>query len=472
MLNAGSRGGFTERMAEPDTSNSGLHQQDMDRVRAHLAAILGRAEFSGSPQLSAILAYVVERKLEGATDRIKAYSIATEALGRPASFDPQSDPIIRVQVRRLRQALESYYLGAGASDPVRIALPVGSYVPDITIASPPVSTASDPADPEPPRPAPLLPVTALPSARRPSRFAVVALAVALVALLGSLLANLPLIRAAWEDYAWQQPEVDPNPLGMPALVVRIVGERQIPGWFSPQLFAKGLETDLSKFDEFVVMAPMRNRPLADTDYRLDLVFTGTTAAVLGTARLTRGNSGQILWSNRFTVPEDSIDAYELIDPVRRLASTLGQPYGVLYGHVLADPKRSPDQVCLLSGYEWFQTPVKEEIEPIRQCLESVLERKPGNHVAYMMLAYIHVARFRWGTGDGPVTELTKALAMARRATSLRPDSAGVHQAMMEVQWAREKFDLAEEAGRRAVALNTNSSDVVADLGCRLIYSGK
>lgn len=438
-----------------------------DLVRGHLARILAHPEFTASPQLAAFLAYVVERRLEGAEDRIKAYSIATEALGRPASFDPQSDPIVRVQARRLRQALQSYYLAADPGDPLRITLPVGSYVPEITSGVPVAAEDGVPAgSPElplpPPRPAP----------RRSSRFAGAALAVALLALLVSLWANLPLIRTSWEQYVWHQPEADPNPLGMPALVVRIASERQIPGWFSPQLFAKGLETNLAKFDEFVVMAPVRNRPLADTDYRLDLIFTGTTSAVLGSARLMRGNAGQILWNNRFTVPEDSIDAYELIDPVRRLASTLGQPYGVLYAHVLGDPLRNPDQACLLSGYEWFQNPAKDGIEPVRRCLEDVLARKPGNHVAYMMLAYIHVARFRWGTGEGAVTELTRALNMAKRAQSLRPDSAGVHQAMMEVQWAREKFDLAEEAGRKAVSLNPNSSDVVADLGCRLIYSGK
>jgi hypothetical protein len=445
-------------MAGGGGKQDGAGKPDADWVRAHLKHVLAFGEFAAAPQLSAFLNYIVERKLEGAEDRIKAYTIATEALGRPASFDPQSDPIVRVQARRLRQALLAYYAQPDADDTLRIVLPVGGYVPELKSYVATIRHGGDRVDAH--------------GAVPVSRFAYATLAVALLALTITVWSNVGVLRASWEDFTWNQPETEANPLGMPALVVTVASERQIPGWFSPQLFAKGVESNLSKFDEFAVLAPVKNRPLADTDYRLDLVFTGSPSAVLGTARLMRGSSGEIVWANRFTVPEDSIDSYEVIDPVRRLSATLGQPYGVLYSQVLADPARNADQVCLLSGYEWFQVPAKDSIEPIRLCLLDILKRKPGNHVAHMMLAYVHVARFRWGVGEGAATELAQAFNMAKRAIALRPESAGTHQAMMEVQWAREKFDLAEEAGRSAVALNPNSSDVIADFGCRLIYKGK
>jgi adenylate cyclase len=297
---------------------------------------------------------------------------------------------------------------------------------------------------------------------------------AIVILLGgiALWKLAPPLKPELDSYFWERPPTEANPLGMPAIVVSVASERQMPGWFSPELFAKGLEANLSRFDEFVVMAPVENQPLADTDYRLDLTFSGAPSAVIGTVRLVRGLSGQIVWSNRFTIPEDSIDSYELLDASRKLASTIGQPYGVLYSQVLSDTRRTADQACLLSGYEWFQVPSRDKIEPIRKCLTDMIERKPGNHVAYMMLAYVHVALFRTGQGGSAEEELANALTMARRAVALRPESAGTRQAMMEVQWARGKFDLAEEEGRKAVALNPNSSDVLADFGCRLIYEGK
>lgn len=86
-----------------------------------------------SPQLMRFLDYIVQRRLEGATQSIKAYSIAVDVLGRPSDFDPQSDPIVRVQARRLRTLLSQYYGGPGATEPLRIDLPVGRYVPEFIV---------------------------------------------------------------------------------------------------------------------------------------------------------------------------------------------------------------------------------------------------------------------------------------------------------------------------------------------------
>lgn len=61
--------------------------------------------------------------------RLKAYTIATGALGRDKDFDPQIDPIVRVEAVRLRGALKHYYTNDGRNNPLIIALPRGSYVP-------------------------------------------------------------------------------------------------------------------------------------------------------------------------------------------------------------------------------------------------------------------------------------------------------------------------------------------------------
>lgn len=85
--------------------------------------------FSRSPQLGAFLCFVVEAVLRGKGDRIKAYTIGVEVMRRDVKFDPQIDPIVRVEATRLRRAIERYYGGPGADDPVIIDLPRGSYVP-------------------------------------------------------------------------------------------------------------------------------------------------------------------------------------------------------------------------------------------------------------------------------------------------------------------------------------------------------
>jgi hypothetical protein len=85
----------------------------------------------GSPRLVAFLRYVVEQTLAGKADAIKSYTVAVEALGRKPSFDPQADPIVRVEAGRLRRALAHYYELDGRDDPVVITLPRGSYVPHV-----------------------------------------------------------------------------------------------------------------------------------------------------------------------------------------------------------------------------------------------------------------------------------------------------------------------------------------------------
>src|SRR5690554_1470983 len=123
---------------------------DDGAVRAALDEVLAWEPMRRSPQLGAFLRYIVEARLEGDEANLKAYSIAVDVLGRGEDFDPQSDPIVRVQARRLRNLLAAFYESGESESAVRIALPVGRYVPEFiavagkmetgTAASPPPRT--------------------------------------------------------------------------------------------------------------------------------------------------------------------------------------------------------------------------------------------------------------------------------------------------------------------------------------------
>ena len=102
---------------------------DSTEIRAELEQVIASPEFSKSPQLAHFIKFVVEETLAGRGDRIKAYTIAADALGRDANFDPQNDPIVRVEAGRLRRALAHYYADGGRDDLVVIELPRGGYVP-------------------------------------------------------------------------------------------------------------------------------------------------------------------------------------------------------------------------------------------------------------------------------------------------------------------------------------------------------
>ena len=67
---------------------------------------------------------------------LKEYQIATEVLGRPAGFDPQSDSTVRVQAGRLRVKLAEYYSQEGAEDPIVVEIPKGSYTLTFHVRTP------------------------------------------------------------------------------------------------------------------------------------------------------------------------------------------------------------------------------------------------------------------------------------------------------------------------------------------------
>lgn len=75
------------------------------------------------------LTYVVMRTLDGLSESIKGYTIGVDVFGREASFDPDSDPIVRIEAARVRAALAAYYEQPGSGIFVRISLPQGRHVP-------------------------------------------------------------------------------------------------------------------------------------------------------------------------------------------------------------------------------------------------------------------------------------------------------------------------------------------------------
>lgn len=103
---------------------------DFAAERAALARVLQSSSFQRAPSLSRILAYICDQYFRGAADKLKEYNIAVEALGRPPSFDPQLDAIVRVDLHALRKRLKAYYAGPGRRDDLQIVLRAGCYAPE------------------------------------------------------------------------------------------------------------------------------------------------------------------------------------------------------------------------------------------------------------------------------------------------------------------------------------------------------
>jgi TolB-like protein/Tfp pilus assembly protein PilF len=123
-------------------------------VREQLARLIASSQLTHAERLSVLLRFIVEETLNGRAAHLKEARLGLDVFGRkPDSYDPAIDPIVRVQMGRLRSKLRACYNGEGANDPVRIDIPVGSYVatfalqthdaPAERVAAPPAPFADD-----------------------------------------------------------------------------------------------------------------------------------------------------------------------------------------------------------------------------------------------------------------------------------------------------------------------------------------
>src|ERR1700692_3156932 len=105
---------------------------------------MAHALFARSERMGRFLRLAIERMLAGKADELKEYLIGVEVFDRKPSYDPRVDPIVRVEARRLRSKLESYYAGEGAADELIIEFRKGTYAPVFLEKSEPPATAEAP----------------------------------------------------------------------------------------------------------------------------------------------------------------------------------------------------------------------------------------------------------------------------------------------------------------------------------------
>src|SRR4030095_12409544 len=98
-------------------------------VRVHLSRILASKTFAQVERLKLFINFIVEETVAGRGGDLKEYVIGVQVFGKEPSFDPRTDPIVRVQARRLRTRLARYYRDEGNNDELIIDLPKGGYAP-------------------------------------------------------------------------------------------------------------------------------------------------------------------------------------------------------------------------------------------------------------------------------------------------------------------------------------------------------
>ncbi len=101
-----------------------------EAVREQLERILVSAPFRNSKRYPALLRFVVERTLDGRSGELKERNVAVDVFGRDPSYDPSTDPVVRISAGEVRKRLAQYYQEPGHGSEVRIELPLGSYQPE------------------------------------------------------------------------------------------------------------------------------------------------------------------------------------------------------------------------------------------------------------------------------------------------------------------------------------------------------
>jgi TolB-like protein/class 3 adenylate cyclase/tetratricopeptide (TPR) repeat protein len=239
-------------------------------------------------------------------------------------------------------------------------------------------------------------------------------------------------------------------------------------------------TDLSRYVDFKVIA--RNSTEVYKDKPIDIREVGKDLGVNFvlegslqrdgdqariTAQLIETATGAHVWSDRFDRPTGEVFSIqsEISD---RIANSLGGSTGKVPGHALAAAKRKrPDD---LSAYELYllahskiQGVTLENQLEAKRLLERAIELDPSLARAYTMLAWTLAWRM---TLEADTAALVKQmLEMGRRAVDLDPNDAEAHQALGFALVFSGDLNEADIEFDKALQLNPNAFDVLANYAC-------
>ena len=97
--------------------------------RSELKRILESKYFAKAPKRRRFLEFTSGQVFLGEESKLNEYLIGVEVYQRGPDFDPQQDPIVRVQAHEIRRLLKNYYEEEGKNSLVRVELHPGQYAP-------------------------------------------------------------------------------------------------------------------------------------------------------------------------------------------------------------------------------------------------------------------------------------------------------------------------------------------------------
>jgi TolB-like protein/tetratricopeptide (TPR) repeat protein len=453
-----------------------------EEIHDALARVLDGEAFRAAPLRAKFLQYVVSTALEGPANRLKGTAIAIEVYERGADFDPQTDPVVRVEARRIRRDLEHYYLTAGALDDVEIDIPKGGYTPTFKrrstaagergearrSATPTDADASEGIDRR------RLAGRSLFVSARPGTL--VLAFIALLAIVGAVI------------WWWVQDTeyVDTSTAGPTLYVLPFEPTTQDRAELA---LAKGIVIEivdrLSAFRGFKVYPvgsayPLEKKRATGGDvsaFTLDGFVQIVDAEVRITAKLRRTADGLHIWSDRYSEEYTPDRVFDIQDRIaRRVIGELAESHGLLGKFSLRELSRSSrpslrSYECVLLGYQYRASFSRELHEEARDCLEGVVQANSTYARAWSLLAHVYVDEYRFFYNTRPDAR-RRSVEAARKAAELDPHDALSYQAVSIALHGDGKIEDALTAARKAIELNPHNHIALMQLGYRTFATGR
>lgn len=191
-----------------------------------------------------------------------------------------------------------------------------------------------------------------------------------------------------------------------------------------------------------------------------------------TAQLIDGASGVHLWADSYD--REMEDIFAVQDEVTKtIAATLGvKIQDVALQRAL---KKSPAELdaydCVLRARRYTSTLSTDMHAEARDLLETAVAKDPTYAEAHALLANVYLAEHRFDANPRP-DPIGRALVMAEKAVQLDPQNAYARCWLAIVHFFRRENDKFKAEAERALSLNPNDPETLADIGHYFAFMGE
>jgi len=410
------------------------NQPEPADIRKQLERIILSADFRGSDKQRKFLSFVVNEALEGRASQIKGYTIAVTVYGRTEKFDPQVDPIVRVEAGRLRRALENYYFKAGSNDPVRIAIPKGAYVPSFHTARVPppgdkahtskIRHAELPAEPS----IAVIPLINLTGNKKQAYFA------------EGLTEELTTELARYQD-------------------IRVIASQSTMRFKDQQIDLKTVGRDLGV--RFLLMGSVRK----------------DSKTVKVSIRLLDTSSAEQIWGESYKREQTAADLIAVQEEISQSAiGIIADQYGLINrGMSKESRKKAPTDLkaydATLRFYHFESQLTPAAFKKALAALEQAVQIDPEYGLAWSMLGHLHADNYALGFCEIE-SPLEKALNFAQKGVALAPENQFAQDALTLVYFHRGDKESFLQHAIETIALNPNSPYIIGVAGWHMMLYGE